>query len=54
MVHLSVLDRHIVVLNTYRAASDLLERRSAIYSDRARFPMVGELCVPRFRPTGPG
>ncbi|KZV91307.1 cytochrome P450 [Exidia glandulosa HHB12029] len=40
---LSILDRHLVILGTVKAALDLLEKRSAIYSDRADFPMVGEL-----------
>lgn len=37
------LDRHIVVLDTFQAAADLLEKRGANYSDRPRMPMVGEL-----------
>lgn len=43
VVHLGVLVRDVVILNSYKAAQDLLDKRSAIYSDRARFPMVGEL-----------
>lgn len=43
IVHFSVLGKHIIVLNSYAAAYDLLLRRSAIYSDRPRLPMVGEL-----------
>jgi hypothetical protein len=34
-----------VFLNTLDAAVDLLDKRGAIYSDRARFVMHGELCV---------
>ncbi|TDL27710.1 cytochrome P450 [Rickenella mellea] len=34
IVHIKIFGRHIVVLNTLKAASDLLERRSNIYSDR--------------------
>lgn len=45
VVHLGILDRSIVVLSTVKAASDLLDKRSAIYSDRVRFPMLGELYV---------
>lgn len=40
VVHLRVLYRHIVVLNTLEAVTDLLDRRSAIYSDRPRFHML--------------
>ncbi|EJD37779.1 cytochrome P450 [Auricularia subglabra TFB-10046 SS5] len=43
VVHLGVLVRDVIVLNSFKAAKDLLDKRSAIYSDRARFPMVGEL-----------
>lgn len=39
VVHLRVLNRHIVVLNTLKAADDLLNKRSAIYSSRPRSPM---------------
>ena len=31
------------MLNSANAAIDLLDKRSAIYSDRPRLPMVGEL-----------
>lgn len=40
VVHMSVLGRHIVVLNTAKAVSDLLETRSSVYSDRIRFIMI--------------
>ncbi|EJD37771.1 cytochrome P450 [Auricularia subglabra TFB-10046 SS5] len=43
IAHLGMFGRHIVVLNSFDAAANLLDKRSAIYSDRARFPMVGEL-----------
>ncbi|EJD37774.1 cytochrome P450 [Auricularia subglabra TFB-10046 SS5] len=43
VMNLKVLNRNIVVLSSFTAATDLLDKRSAIYSDRARFPMVGEL-----------
>ena len=39
VLHLSVLGKSIVVLNTEEAAFELLDKRSAIYSDRPRFPM---------------
>lgn len=43
IVHIQVLGTHIVVLNTKEAADDLLDRRSSIYSDRPRMPMMNEL-----------
>lgn len=43
VVHLGVLARDIIVLGTKDACEDLLDRRSSIYSDRPRFPMVAEL-----------
>ena len=39
IVHLRVLNRHIVILNTLKAADDLLNKRSSIYSSRPRAPM---------------
>ncbi|KZP21555.1 cytochrome P450 [Athelia psychrophila] len=43
IVYLNVLGKPMVVLNTLEAATELLERRSAIYSDRPRFVMLREL-----------
>ncbi|PPQ67743.1 hypothetical protein CVT26_007030 [Gymnopilus dilepis] len=43
VLHLDAAGTHIVVLGSYRAAMDLLERRSSIYSGRPRLPMVVEL-----------
>ncbi|KAI0259756.1 cytochrome P450 [Gloeopeniophorella convolvens] len=34
VIHVDVLGSHIVILNSERAANELLERRSSIYSDR--------------------
>lgn len=34
VIHLKVLGRSIIVLNSVQAATDLLEKRSAQYSDR--------------------
>lgn len=45
IVHLSVLGQHIIILNSPEAVGDLLNRRSAIYSDRPSLPMAGELYV---------
>ena len=39
-MHVSLLGRHIVYLNTYEVAMDLLESRSAIYSDRVVTEML--------------
>ncbi|EJD43158.1 cytochrome P450 [Auricularia subglabra TFB-10046 SS5] len=43
VMHLRLLNRHLIVLDTMQAAVDLLEKRGANYSDRARMPMLGEL-----------
>lgn len=43
VVHLRPVNRHFVILDTMQAAVDLLEKRGAIYSDRTRLPMLGEL-----------
>ena len=39
IVHASALGNHIVVLNTFEDAEELLEKRAAIYSDRPEFPI---------------
>ncbi|VDC05155.1 unnamed protein product [Peniophora sp. CBMAI 1063] len=44
IIHLSALGLHIVVLNDQQVARDLLDKRSAIYSDRPTMAMAGELC----------
>ena len=43
VIHLEALGKHFVVLNSAEAVNDLLEQRSAIYSDRPRMPMMVEL-----------
>ncbi|KAJ7873152.1 cytochrome P450 [Mycena leptocephala] len=43
IIHLNVAGTSVIVLSSLEAAVNLLEKRSAIYSDRARFPMVVEL-----------
>ncbi|KAJ7224753.1 cytochrome P450 [Mycena rebaudengoi] len=40
IVHARVLGNHIIILNTHKIASDLLEKRSHIYSDRPHYPMI--------------
>ncbi|KAI0371752.1 cytochrome P450 [Pilatotrama ljubarskyi] len=44
IIHLNALGMNIVVANSYEVATELLDRRSAIYSDRPRMVMLGELC----------
>ncbi|KAF9048190.1 cytochrome P450 [Hymenopellis radicata] len=43
ILHLGIAGTSIIILNSFDSALDLLDRRSAIYSGRARFPMVTEL-----------
>lgn len=43
VMHLSMGGQPLVVLSTHQAAHDLLNRRSARYSDRPRMVMAGEL-----------
>ncbi|KIK66026.1 hypothetical protein GYMLUDRAFT_82433 [Collybiopsis luxurians FD-317 M1] len=43
IIHLSALGNSIIVLNSQKAVSDLLEKRSAIYSGRPGTVMLGEL-----------
>jgi hypothetical protein len=41
--HVEVLGRHIIVLNSVKAAIELLDKKSAVYSDRPVLTMGGEL-----------
>lgn len=43
IVSVSVFGQRIVVLSTLETATDLLEKKSAVYSDRPYMPMAGEL-----------
>ncbi|KAJ7607921.1 cytochrome P450, partial [Roridomyces roridus] len=43
ILHLSMAGKSVVILSSMNAAVDLLQKRSAIYSDRVRLPMVNEL-----------
>jgi hypothetical protein len=45
VMHLSMGGQPLVILSTHQAAHDLLNRRSARYSDRPRMVMAGELYV---------
>ncbi|KAL3469487.1 cytochrome P450, partial [Aspergillus californicus] len=42
-MHLSMAGQSLIILSTHQAAHDLLNRRSAQYSDRPRMVMAGEL-----------
>ncbi|KAJ7065510.1 cytochrome P450 [Mycena amicta] len=43
IIHLDVAGTSIIVLDSVAAVRELFERRSSIYSDRGRFPMLVEL-----------
>ncbi|KAF9445086.1 cytochrome P450 [Macrolepiota fuliginosa MF-IS2] len=43
ILHVSVMGTNIIVLDSPEAVLELMERRSSIYSDRARMPMINEL-----------
>ena len=43
--HAEVLGEHIIILNTYDAVNDLIEKRSLIYSGRRESRMMNELLV---------
>jgi hypothetical protein len=45
IIYLSMLGQPIVVLHSARTAQDLLARRGAIYSDRPRLVLAGELAL---------
>lgn len=45
VVYAHLLGKDVVILNSMQAARDLLEKRSAIYSDRPRFVLLTELYV---------
>jgi hypothetical protein len=42
VVHVNALGQHIIVLNSFEAANELMDQRSAIYSDRPYIPMFHE------------
>ncbi|KAG5649112.1 hypothetical protein H0H81_006181 [Sphagnurus paluster] len=43
IIHLDVLGRSIIVLDSEEATTELLEKRSSLYSGRPRMPMINEL-----------
>ncbi|KAJ6508628.1 cytochrome P450 [Mycena sanguinolenta] len=40
VVHVQMLGKHVVILNSVKAATELLEKRATIYSDRPTIPML--------------
>ena len=40
VVYVNALGKHLIILNSAKAANELLEQRSAIYSDRPYLPMM--------------
>ncbi len=40
VVHAQVFGEHILILNSYKATMELLEKRASIYSDRPTIPMI--------------
>ncbi|KAJ8495804.1 hypothetical protein ONZ45_g12698 [Pleurotus djamor] len=43
LVHINVLGKHIIFVNSIKAANDLFEKRSSNYSDRNALPMINDL-----------
>lgn len=43
VVYLKVLRQPMLILNSLEAAQDLLDKRSAIYSDRPNFVLLNDL-----------
>lgn len=46
ILYFSTLGASVVVLNSFEAARDLLDKKGALYSSRPRFVMLKEMCVP--------
>ena len=45
VMHLSVFGKDFIILSTFEDARELMDKRSAIYSDRPRFVLLVEMCV---------
>ncbi|OSD02067.1 cytochrome P450 [Trametes coccinea BRFM310] len=43
VVHIKLFGQDVIVLNTLKAATDLLDKRAAIYSSRPQFYIVGQM-----------
>lgn len=46
VVYFEIFRTPAIVLNSFEVARDLLDKRSAIYSDRPRLVLLMEMCVP--------
>ena len=44
-MYIHVFGQGLVFLNTHEAASELLDKKGSIYSDKPALVMAGELCV---------
>jgi hypothetical protein len=40
LIHLQILNQHLIIIDSYPVAIDILEKRSGIYSSRAPIPML--------------
>ncbi|OAX39032.1 hypothetical protein K503DRAFT_799959 [Rhizopogon vinicolor AM-OR11-026] len=40
ILHIEVLGKHIIVLNSTKTATEILDKKSSVYSDRPVFPMA--------------
>lgn len=49
VVHLKLLNQHVIVVSSMDAIADLFEKRGAIYSDRFRSTMLIELYVSAYK-----
>ena len=47
ILYFSTLGASVVVLNSFEAARDLLDKKGALYSSRPRLVMLKEMCIPR-------
>ena len=45
VIHIHAFGKPMIILNSYEAAKDLLDRRGAIYADRPRLVLLQELYV---------
>ena len=44
ILSITTLGQTVVILNSYQAAIDMLDKKSSVYSDRPVLQMSGELC----------
>ena len=47
IIHLKILNQHVVVVSSMNGIADLFEKRGSIYSGRYQSVMLTELCVAR-------